>query len=226
VRILPALGSTVALAAVVGGGLALHPELLQRGTDTPATRPAAVTSASSASGPARATVTSGMNPVTGQNSASQNGASQNGASQNGASQNGVPSYTLDSSVLGVPWVPGPSVQLPELVFTPPAPGAAGQVSTRARSEQFGHTSQWTAQPQVNGPVRRLVKTVAANGYVVIPAEAGDLHLLCGPGSDAYYIDSHSGEWRVYRVDGGPRYDVSYRFVRYDRSPLAAETACQ
>jgi hypothetical protein len=206
VRILPALGSTVALAAVVGGGLVLHPELLQRGTATPATRPAAATSAASSSGAARATVTAGMNPVTGQNS--------------------VPSYTLDSSILGVPSVPGPSVQLPELVFTPPGPGATGQISTRARSEQFGHTSQWTAQPQVNGPVRRLVKTVAANGYVVIPAEAGDLHLLCGPGSDAYYIDSHSGEWRVYRVDGGPHYDVSYRFVRYDRSPMAAETACQ
>jgi hypothetical protein len=103
---------------------------------------------------------------------------------------------------------------------------SGQIGTRTRSQQFGHTSQWTAKPQVNGPVRRLLKTVADGGYVTVPAEAGDLHLLCGPGSDAYYVDTHDGEWRVYRVDGGPHYDVSYRFVQYDRSPLAVQTSCQ
>jgi hypothetical protein len=203
VRILPVLGSTLALAAVVGGGLALHPELLA-GSATPATTAAAVTTTST--NPAdRRTVVSGMNPVTGAN---------------------APGYTFDSSLLGSPWVPGPSVELPELDFTAPAPGAGAKVSTSTRSQQFGHTAQWTAKPQVDGPVRRVVKTVAPDGYIVVPNEAGNLHLLCGPGSDSYYIDSHQGEWRVYRVDGGPSYDVSYRFVQYDRSPISLQKACQ
>ena len=216
VRILPALGSTLAVAAVVGGGLTLHPELLA-GTAAPATTPAAVTStagtastASTASSADRQTVIAGTNPVTGAN---------------------TPGYTFDSSLLGAPWVPGPSVQLPELQLTAPAPGVTAKITTSTRSQQFGHTSQWTAKPQVDGPVRRLVKTVAAGGYVVVPREAGDLHLLCGPGSDAYYVDSHRissepAQWRVYRVDGGPSYDVSYRFVQYDRSPISLQKTCQ
>lgn len=214
-RILPALGSTLAFAAVVGGGLAVHPELLDRAGSSkatvaqPASRAAAATSSTSG---ARATVTAGMNPVTGQNTATGNGS--------------VPGYTFDSSLLGVPWVPGPSVQLPELQLNPPGPGVEGRITTRTRSMQFGHTTQWTAKPQVNGPVRHVVKTVAENGYIVVPAEAGNLHLLCGPGSDSYYVDSSNGEWRVYRVDGGPHYDVSYRFVQYDRSPLSLQTPCQ
>jgi hypothetical protein len=202
VRILPALGSTLALAAVVGGGLALHPELLA-GSAVPTTA-AAVTTAST--NPAdRQTVVSGMNPVTGANASG---------------------YTFDSSLLGSPWVPGPSVELPELDFTAPAPGTGARVTTSARSQQFGHTAQWTAKPQVDGPVHRVMKTVAAGGYIVVPNEAGNLHLLCGPGSDAYYIDSHQGEWRVYRVDGGTSYDVSYRFVQYDRSPISLQKTCQ
>jgi hypothetical protein len=140
--------------------------------------------------------------------------------------NAVPSYTFDSSLLGVPWVPGPSVQLPELQLNPPGPGTEGSVTTRTRSTQFGHTTRWTAKPRVDGPVRHIVKTVADGGYIVVPTEAGDLHVLCGPGSASYYVDSHDGEWRVYRVDGGPHYDVSYRFVQYDRSPLSQQVPCQ
>ena len=210
-RILPALGSTLALAAVVGGGLALHPELLNRTPTAPAATPVAATSTTGNTSAARATVTSGMDPVTGKGA---------------PGTNATPSYTFDSSLLGVPWVPGPSVDLPELQLNPPGPDKEGSITTRTRSMQFGHTSQWTAQPQVNGPVRRITRTVADGGYIVVPAEAGDLHLLCGPGSDSYYVDSHNGDWRVYRVDGGGHYDVSYRFVQYDRSPLAAHTPCQ
>lgn len=216
-KILTTLGSTLALAAVAGGGMALHPELLDRMPDRavaqPATTPAAATSGSSAT---RATVTSGMDPVTGK--------TVTGTNVTGT--NAVPTYTFDSSLLGVPWTPGPTAELPELQLKPPSPGVEGSVTTRSRSVQFGHTTQWTAKPQVNGPVRRIVKTVADGGYVVVPPEAGTLHLLCGPGSASYYVDSHEGQWRVYRVDGGPHYDVSYRFVQYDRSPLAQQTPCQ
>jgi hypothetical protein len=31
---------------------------------------------------------------------------------------------------------------------------------------------------------------------------------------------------VRRTDGGPNYDFQYRFVRYDRSPVADQSACQ
>jgi hypothetical protein len=208
---LPALGSTLALAAVVGGGLVLHPELLDHTAAAPATTAAAATTNTGGTAAARATVTSGMDPVTG--------------AMTGAGT--TPSYTVDSSLLGVPWVPGPSSPLPELTLRAPGPGVEGGVETRTRSEQFGHTTQWTAKPQVDGPVRRIVKTVAEGGYIVVPNEAGDLHLLCGGvRSDAYYVDSHAGEWRVFRVDGGTHYDVSYRFVQFDRSPMSLRTTCQ
>jgi hypothetical protein len=167
---------------------------------------AANTTTSATSGADRQTVVSGPDPVTG---------------------NGTPTYTLDRSLLGLPVVPNaPSVQLPELAMSPPGPGHSGSISTGTRSDQLGHTAQWSAQPPVNGPVRRLVKTVSDNGYVVVPPEAGDLHLLCDARDGSYYVDTHLGEWRVYRVDGGPHYDVRYRFVQYDRSPLGVTTACQ
>lgn len=211
---LPALGSSLALAAVVGGGLVLRPELLNRTPAVPATTPAAVTSSIgnvTGSAAARATVTAGMNPVTGVNS----------------SASSAPGYTVDGAVLGVPWVPGPTTQLPELTLEVPGPGVEGGVVARPRSEQFGHTTQWTAHPQVDGPVRRIVRTATQDGYVVVPNEAGTLHLLCGaPGASSYWIDSSAGEWRVHRTDGGPHYDVSYRFVQFDRSPLSLRTTCQ
>jgi hypothetical protein len=214
VRILPLLGSTLGLAAVLGGGLVLGPDVLadQRAPAAPATEKAA--NATTGSAADRATVIGGTNPVTGANST-------------------ATGYVVDRSLLGLPVVPNaPSVQLPELELTPPAPGRAGSITTGTRSSQFGHTATWQAKPQVDGPERRLVRTAPENGYVVIPAEAGDLHLLCGEkvdgrtGTGSYYVDSHEGEWRVHRVDGGPNYDVRYRFVQYDRSPLAARTACE
>jgi hypothetical protein len=188
----------------------LRPDLVAEHAKPPA--PATEKAARSTTGSSadRATVVAGTNPVT-----------------------GATGWIFDRSTLGLPVVPNaPSVQLPELQLSPPGPGQVGSISTRTRSQQFGHTATWQAKPQVDGPARRLVKTAPENGYVVIPTEPGDLHLLCGPSSDgrmgagAYYVDSHEGEWRVYRVDGGPNYDVRYRFVQYDRSPLAARTACQ
>jgi hypothetical protein len=210
VRRLPLLGSSLGLAAVLGGGILLHPELISPPTTPgPAATKAANTS-SSRSAADRQTVVSGPNPVRGTTGTGR-----------------TPSYTFDSSILGVPVVPkAPSVQLPELQLKPPGPGTGASVTTGTRSTQFGHTSTWTAQQPVNGPVRRVVKTVADNGYVVVPPEPGELHLLCSTSTDSYYVDTHLGEWRVYRVDGGPRYDVRYRFVQYDRSPLGSSTACQ
>jgi hypothetical protein len=210
VRILPLLGSTLGLAAVLGGGLVLRPDLLAEhaGAPDPATEKAAKATTGSAAD--RAKVVAGTNPV-----------------------NGATGWIFDRSTLGLPVVPNaPSVQLPELQLSAPGPGRSGSITTRTRSQQFGHTATWQAQPQVDGPERRLVRTAPENGYVVVPTEPGDLHLLCGEtaedrsGAGSYYVDSHEGEWRVYRVDGGPNYDVQYRFVQYDRSPLAARTACQ
>jgi len=211
---LPLLGSALGLAAVLGGGLVLRPDLLVG--DTSPAAPAIEKAANATTGSAadRATSIGGMNPVTGANPSAMG-------------------YVLDRSMLGLPVTPNaPSVQLPELELSPPAPGQAGSISTRVRSEQFGHTAIWQAQPQVEGPERRVVRITAENGYIVIPNEPGELHLLCGdapdgrPSAGSYYVDAEDGEWRVYRVDGGPNYDVRYRFVQYDRSPLAARTACQ
>ena len=42
----------------------------------------------------------------------------------------------------------------------------------------------------------------------------------------YWVDSSAGEWRVHRADGGPGYDFSYRFVRYDKSPTADQSSCR
>jgi hypothetical protein len=214
VRILPLLGSTLGLAAVLGGGLVLRPDLLAEHASAPAPETEKAANATTGSAADRATVIAGTNPVTGANSS-------------------VTGWVFDRSTLGLPVVPNaPSVQLPELQLSAPGPGKSGSITTRTRSQQFGHTATWQAQPQVDGPERRLVRTAPENGYVVIPAEPGDLHLLCGETSDgrtgtgSYYVDSHQGEWRVHRVDGGPNYDVRYRFVQYDRSPLAARTACQ
>ncbi len=213
-RILPLLGSTLGLAAVLGGGLVLHPELLPEGSGPVAPETQKAANATPGSAADRATVVAGTNPVTGANSS-------------------ATGWVFDRSTLGLPVVPNaPSVQLPELQLDPPGPGQAGSITTRTRSQQFGHTATWQAKPQVNGPERRLVRTAPENGYVVLPSEPGDPHLLCAASTDgrtgtgSYYIDSHQGEWRVYRVDGGPNYDVRYRFVQYDRSPLASRTACQ
>lgn len=206
VRPLPLLGSTLALAVAVGGAL-LHPELLEGGSSAPAPGVEKAANATTGTAADRQTVIAGTDPVTGRST--------------------VPTYTFDSSLLGQPVTPGaPSVQLPSLVLNEPGPGRTGSIGTRTRTQQLGRTSQWQAREPVLGPVRRLTQTVAEGGYAVVPAEAGELHLLCGPGSASYYVDSRGGEWRVYRTDGGPRYDVGYRFVQYDRSPLAASTACQ
>lgn len=205
-RPFPLLGSTLALAVAVGGVL-LHPELMDGAAPAPA--PAVEKAANATTGTAadRQTVVSGTDPVTGASTA--------------------PTYKFDSSLLGQPFQPNaPTVQLPALDLKAPGPGRSGGISSRPRTQQLGRTTQWTAKPPVPGPVRRLTRTVTDGGYVVVPAEPGELHLLCGPGSDSYYVDSHEGEWRVYRVDGGPGYDVSYRFVQYDRSPLGVATACQ
>lgn len=205
-RPLPLLGSTLALAVAVGGAL-FHPDLLDG--RSPAPVPAVEKAANATPGTAadRQTVVSGTDPVTGRST--------------------VPTYAFDSALLGQPVTPGaPAVRLPSLVLDEPGPGRTGRISTRTRTQQLGRTSQWQAKAPVLGPARRLTRTVADGGYVVVPAEAGELHLLCGPGSASYYVDSHDGEWRVYRTDGGPRYDVGYRFVQYDRSPLAVSTACQ
>jgi hypothetical protein len=119
----------------------------------------------------------------------------------------------------------PSVRLPQLVLTPPAPGVSGSISTVSSNDQLGRTVDWTAQLPINGPVRRVV-TTAQTGYLVVPAETGELHLMCDANTDAYYIDTSFGGWRVYRVDGGTHFDVSYRFVQYDRSPLSSGKTCQ
>lgn len=214
-RILPLLSSTLGLAAVLGGGLVLRPDLLtDRSTSAvPATEKAA-NATTTGSAADRATSIGGTNPVTGANSS-------------------ATGYALDRSLLGVPVLPNaPSVQLPELVLTSPGPGQVGSIGTRTRSRQFGYTTTWQAKPQVEGPERRIVRSGPENGYIVIPSEPGDLHLLCGstndgrPGAGSYYVDARDGEWRVYRVDGGPSYDVRYRFVQYDRSPLAYRKPCQ
>jgi hypothetical protein len=148
-----------------------------------------------------------MNPVTGQNSSA--------------------GLEVDRSLLGLPVVPNTAqLQLPELALVPPTVGRSGHIVTVPRNVQVGTTAVWQAQQKVDGPVRRVVKDVAPGAYIVIPPEAGQLHLLCGEGAGTYYVDSHLGEWRVYRTDGGPHYDVQYRFVQYDRSPLALQDRCR
>jgi hypothetical protein len=217
---LPMLGAGLGLAAAVGGGVAFRPELMAAISDAPSVAASAAPAASSVtanSGGDRATVVAGTNPVTGQSAGS-------GATGGGGKTS---NQRIDRSILGLPTSPvSPSVQLPELVLNPPAAGKAGSIVTENRSEQFSHTAEWTAQPQVNGPSRHLAKRVAENSYVVVPAEAGRLHLLCNQSPISFYVDSSNGEWRVYRVDGGLNYDFSYRFVQYDRSPMATPTACQ
>jgi hypothetical protein len=148
-----------------------------------------------------------MNPVTGANSSA--------------------GLEVDRSVLGLPVAPDTAqVQLPELSLVPPTVGRSGAIVTTPRNVQVGTTAVWQAQPQVDGPVRHVVKDVAVGAPIVIPAEAGQLHLLCGVGAGTYYVDSHLGQWRVHRTDGGPNYDVRYRFVQYDRSPLSLQDRCR
>jgi hypothetical protein len=67
---------------------------------------------------------------------------------------------------------------------------------------------------------------STTGYIEVPNEAGELHLLCGPGSASYYVDSRSGSWRIFRTDGGEAYDVSYQFVQNDRSPISVQSRCR
>ncbi len=202
-RFLPAFGSALGVV-VLAGGLALHPELVGRGaTPQPAVTPVATTTATNAA--ARQTVTTGMDPVTGVNSSS---------------------LLVDRSLLGLPVIPNtPSVPLPEVVVAPPGPGRGPSVSTRPQSQQVGSNVVWEAKPEVDGPVRRVTQRTTA-GYITVPAEAGDLHVLCGPGSASYYVDTHLGGWRIVRTDGADFYDVSYQFVQYDRSPISAQTRCR
>jgi hypothetical protein len=208
-RILPLLGSTVGLAAVLGGGFLLRPDLLltappSASTTNPVTTKVAST-ASSSSAADRQTVTEGMDdPITGVGTTAK----------------------VDKSILGIPGSDfAPTVPLPELVLHPPGPGITGSITTDQRNNQLGHTADWVAQLPINGPVRR-VATTTQNGYVVVAAEAGELHLLCDENTDAYYVDTTAGEWRVYRVDGGTHFDVSYHFVQYDRSPLVNGETCK
>lgn len=201
-RFLPALGSALGVV-VLAGGLALHPELVGHAAPPqPAVTPVATAAADAA---ARQTVTSGMDPVTGANS---------------------PTLVVDRSLLGLPVLPNaPSVSLPEVVVRPPGSARGPSVTTEPRSEQVGSNVAWEARPEVDGPVRRLTQRSTA-GYVTIPAEPGELHVLCGPGSASYYVDTHLGGWRVLRTDGGELYDLSYQFVQYDRSPVSAQSRCR
>lgn len=208
-RILPLLGSTVGLAAVLGGGFLLRPDLLltappSASTPNPVSTNVANT-ASNTSAADRQTVSEGMDdPITGVGSTAK----------------------VDRSILGVPENPfAPSVPLPELVLHPPGPGISGSISKEVRNDQLGHTADWVAQLPIIGPVHRVV-TTTQNGYVVVPTEAGELHLLCEANTEAYYVDTTAGEWRVYRVDGGSHFDVSYHFVQYDRSPLVNAESCK
>jgi hypothetical protein len=202
VRFLPAIGSALGVVALAGG-LALHPELVRGGaTPQPAVTPVATTATNAA---ARQTVTSGMDPVTGVNSSN---------------------LVVDRSLLGLPVIPNtPSVPLPEVVIAPPGPGHGPSVSTQAQSQQVGSNVAWEAKPEVDGPVRRVTQR-STTGYITVPAEAGELHVLCGPGSDSYYVDTHLGGWRIVRTDGRDLYDLSYQFVQYDRSPISAQTHCR
>lgn len=207
-RILPLLGAALGVSAAVGGGVLYRPELVATLSGRPPVAVQATTVANTSGSAAdRATVVAGVNPVTGDDPTA--------------------SRRVDRSLLGLPRLPvTPSVQLPELVLRPPGPGTAGRISTRSRNEQFGQTVDWTPQAPVNGPVSRMVRTAASDSYVVVPTQPGELHLLCNVSRGSYYVDGSSGQWRVSRVDGGPHYDFSYRFVRFDKSPLGNEAACQ
>jgi hypothetical protein len=203
VKFLPAFGSALG-AAVLAGGLVLHPELVRKvqGPPQPAVSPVAVTASDPA---ARQTVVSGMDPLTGVNSSS---------------------LLVDRSLLGLPVIPNtPSIQLPDVAFRPPGPGRGASVSTLPQRQQVGRNVVWQAQPEVDGPVRRVTRR-STTGYIEVPNEAGELHLLCGPGSASYYVDSRSGSWRIFRTDGGEAYDVSYQFVQNDRSPISVQSRCR
>jgi hypothetical protein len=203
VRFLPAFGSALGVV-VLAGGLALHPELVR--DPAPPPQPASSPVATTATDPAaRSTVVAGMDPVTGVNSST---------------------LVVDRALLGLPVIPNtPMVSLPEVVVQPPAPGKGPSITTQPQTRQVGSTAAWEAQPELPGPVRRVAQRTTA-GYITVPSEAGELHLLCGPGSASYYVDSHLGGWRIIRTDGAENYDVSYQFVQYDRSPISAQSRCR
>lgn len=216
------LGAGLGLTAVLGGGVVYRPQLTAALVADPAAGTASgagtatAGSGSTGSSADRQTVVAGTNPVTGATS---------GTGTTGAGRSAR--LRLDRSIMGGSASPySPSIQLPQLVLNPPAPGKVGSITTEVRTQQFTNTADWNGQQKVDGPVRRLVRRGTMNSYVVVPSEPGQLHLLCKLTTTSYWVDSSAGEWRVHRTDGGPNYDFQYRFVRYDRSPVADQSACQ